>query len=103
MNKEKVSNIFVYINKDIYVNGITLGKYSVGIIESKDKKESKIKFIEPNELTMVISITISNNDYEIFDPLKTGDLYSKKVCNRCHRLLDTKTFSKIKMAKAIDP
>jgi len=103
MSKEKVGNIFIYINKDIYVNGITLEKYSIGIIENKDKKESKINFIEPNELTMVISITISNNDYEIFDPLKTGDLYSKKVCNRCHRLLDTKAFSKNQNGKGDRP
>jgi len=65
------------------VNGTKLEKYSIGIIESKDKKESKINFIWFKE-----AIIVSNSDYEIFDPLKTGDLYLKKVCNVCHRLLD---------------
>ena len=75
-----------------------LKKYSVGIIENKDKKESKINFIWFKE-----AITISNSDYEIFDPLKTGDLFLKKVCNVCHRLLDTKTFSKNQNGKGDRP
>jgi len=98
MSKEKNSNIFIYTNKDIDVNGTKLEKYSVGIIESKDKKESKINFIWFKE-----AIIVSNSDYEIFDPLKTGDLYLKKVCNVCHRLLDTKTFSKNQNGKGDRP
>jgi len=92
MIKEKVKandNIFVYISKDIKVNGAILKKYSVGIIESKGKKESKVNFIWFKE-----PIAISNSDYKIFDPVKTGDLYLKKVCNVCQRLLNTKIFSK---------
>jgi len=92
MVKEKVKisdNIFVYISKDIKTNGAILKKYSVGIIESKGKKESKVNFIWFKE-----PITVSNSDYKIFDPLKTGDLFLKKVCNVCQRLLNTKTFSK---------
>jgi hypothetical protein len=91
MVKEKVkvsNNIFVYTSKDIKVHGVMLKKYSVGIIESKDKKESKVNFIWFKE-----PITISNSNYKIFDPQKTGDLYLKKVCNICQRLLNTKTFS----------
>jgi len=66
MSKEKISNnIFVYISKDIKVHGVTLKKYSVGIIESKDKKESKINFIWFKE-----PITVSNGNYKSFDPLK---------------------------------
>jgi RNase P subunit RPR2 len=98
VDKEKISNIFIYINKDIDINGTKLEKYSVGIIENKDKKESKINFIWFKE-----PITISNNDYKIFDPLKTGDLYLKKVCNVCHRLLDTKIFSKNQNGKGDRP
>jgi len=90
MVKEKVSNNnFVYISKDIKVHGVTLKKYSVGIIESKDKKESKVNFIWFKE-----PITVSNGNYKSFDPLKTGDLYLKKVCNVCQRLLNNKTFFK---------
>jgi hypothetical protein len=88
--KGKVSdNIFVYISKDIKVHGAILKKYSVGIIESKGKKESEVNFIWFKE-----PIKISNSDYKVFDPIKTGDLYLKKVCNVCQRLLSTKTFSK---------
>jgi len=91
MIKEKgkaSDNVFVYISKDIKVNGAVLKKYSVGIIESKGKKESKINFIWFKE-----PISIPNGDYKVFDPIKTGDLYLKKVCNVCQRLLNTKTFS----------
>jgi len=98
MSKEKVGNTFIYINKDIDVNGTMLKKYSVGIIESKDKKESKINFIWFKE-----AITVSNSDYKIFDPLKTGDLFLKKVCNVCHRLLDTKAFPKNQNGKGDRP
>jgi hypothetical protein len=91
MIKEKVkvsNNIFVYINKDINVNGAILKKYSVGIIENKGKKESEVNFIWFKE-----PIAIPNSDCKVFDPLKTGDLFLKKVCNVCQRLLNTKTFS----------
>ncbi|MDR2595534.1 MAG: endonuclease VII domain-containing protein [Fibromonadaceae bacterium] len=87
--KARVSdNVFVYISKDIKVHGAKLKKYSVGIIESKGKKESKINFIWFKE-----PIAVPNSDYKIFDPLETGDLFLKKVCNVCQRLLNTKTFS----------
>ncbi|MDR2581929.1 MAG: endonuclease VII domain-containing protein [Fibromonadaceae bacterium] len=88
--KGKVSdNIFVYINKDIKVHGAILKKYSVGVIESKGKKTSEVHFIWLKE-----PIAVPNSDYKVFDPKKTGDLFLKKVCNVCQRLLSTKTFSK---------
>jgi len=92
MIKEKgkgSDNIFVYISKDIKVHGAMLKKYSVGILESKGKKESEIGFIWFKE-----PIAVPNSDYKVFDPLKTGDLFLKKVCNVCQRLLSSKTFSK---------
>ena len=98
MSKEKIINIFIYTNNDIDVNGTRLEKYSVGIIENKNKDESKVNFIWFKE-----AITISNSDYKIFDPLKTGDLFLKKVCNVCHRLLDTKIFSKNQNGKGDRP
>lgn len=39
-------------------------------------------------------IFLSENQFEFFDATKTGDSFDKKVCNVCHKLLDTSNFSK---------
>jgi RNase P subunit RPR2 len=98
MNREDTKKIFVCIEKDINVNGTILKKHSVGIIENIGTKESKINFIWFKE-----PIIISNNDFKVFDPLKTGDLFHKKVCNVCHRLLDTEDFAKNQNGKGNRP
>lgn len=38
--------------------------------------------------------TLNNNDFEVFDVNKTGDGFPKKICNICHKLLDTTQFAK---------
>ncbi len=98
MSREGTKKIFVCIEKDINVNGTILKKYSVGIIENIGIEESKVNFIWFKE-----PIVIPNNDFKVFNPLKTGDLFPKKVCNVCHRLLDTEAFAKNQNGKGDRP
>jgi len=58
-------------------------------LENIGIKESKVYFIWFKD-----PIMIPNGDFKVFNPLKTGDLFQKKVCNVCHRLLDTEVFAK---------
>jgi RNase P subunit RPR2 len=98
MNREDTKKIFVCIEKDINLNGTILKKHSVGIIENIGTKESKVNFIWFKE-----PIIILNSDFKVFEPLKTGDLFQKKVCNVCHRLLDIKDFAKNQNGKGNRP
>lgn len=82
-------NKFVYIKKDYpYGNGI-IRQYEVGIIDKEKKESAIVTFVYSN-----CTIEINLNDIEYFNPLETGDQYSKKVCNVCHRLLDVNFFQR---------
>lgn len=78
-------NKFVYILEKLD----EIKQYEVGIITGETKDSFKIIFVVEN-----CEKTVSKNQIRQFNPLETGDLYSKKVCNVCHRLLDTTQFSK---------
>ena len=83
---------FVYIKNDYKSEGFTIQQYEIGIISSgsinKDSLVS-VKFFSLDN-----DVKIDSNLIAIFDPEKTGDQFQKKVCNVCHRLLDTTNFAK---------
>jgi hypothetical protein len=76
---------FVFVKKDID----SVRKNEIGIVESESKDSCSIFFVISGK-----SLQLSKNDFKFFDVKKTGDAFPKKVCNVCHRLLDTTKFSR---------
>lgn len=78
---------FVVALRDIPLNnGNTVHKDDVGIIKNG---ETSIFFVR-----LWHHVKLSPKDYEVIDITKTGDEYSKKICNICHKLLDTTLFAR---------
>ena len=83
-------NKFVFARKNINVLGkIIVEKNDVGIIEAKSRKDALIFFVRIWQ-----KIKLNENDFRIFDVEETGDGFPKKICNICHKLLDTTEFAK---------
>jgi len=76
---------FIFVKKDLYF----ARKYEIGIVENESKDSCSITFVISGK-----TISLSRNDFEFFDVTETGDAFPKKVCNVCHRLLDTTEFDK---------
>jgi len=91
----KPGNKFVFAKKDIKIsNTILIEKNDVGIIESESGEKSSIFFIR-----IWKRVPLDNNDFEIFNVKEAGDGFSKKICNICHKLLNTTEFAKNQNAK----
>ncbi|MDR0665983.1 MAG: endonuclease VII domain-containing protein [Campylobacteraceae bacterium] len=84
MNNDN-KNKFVYALQQIG----KIKQYEVGIIDNETKDEFQVNFIVENR-----KISVKKDQLWRFNPLETGDLYPKKICNVCHRLLNTDNFSK---------
>lgn len=81
---------FVIASKDIKTpKGDFIEKNDIGIIESESEKQTDIFFVRIWQ-----KIKLNNNDFEIIDIAKTGDSFPKKICNICHKLLNTSEFAK---------
>ncbi len=90
-----IRNKFVFAKKNINIAGKTIiKKDDVGIIESELKESAPIFFIRIWQ-----KVTLNKNDFKIFDVKKTGDSFPKKICNICHKLLNTTIFAKNQNAK----
>jgi len=95
MNKIKLSSKFVVALEDILIGDKEkIEKNSVGILESQTGHSAKVHFIV---LDQIVEINIDT--YRVFDVSKIGDSFSKKICNVCHKLLNTKKFAKNQNAK----
>jgi hypothetical protein len=84
-----INKKFIYTKKEINQKGILVRKSEIGIVEKETKDSASIFFVISGK-----SLVLSNNDFRIFDPSKTGDAFPEKVCNVCHRLLPTTQFSR---------
>jgi hypothetical protein len=73
---------------------ILVEKRDVGIIKSENKSQASIFFIR-----IWKQVELSKNDFEIIDVGKTGDGFSKKICNICHKFKKTAEFAKNQNAK----
>lgn len=81
---------FVFAKKDTKISdSVSIEKDDVGIMEPES-----IFFVRIWQ-----KVKLSDNDFEIFDVQKTGDAFSKKICNICHKLLDTTLFDRNQNAK----
>ena len=87
---KQLTDKFVVAKRDIQsASGFLVQKDDVGIIESELNKSSAIFFIRIWQ-----KVTLNADDYVIFDVTKTGDAFSKKICNICHKLLNTTEFAR---------
>ena len=86
----KSSNKFVVAKKDIVVpQEIMVEKGDIGVIKSENKNHASIFFIR-----IWKQVELGIDDFEVIDVRKTGDGFSKKICNVCHKLKKTKEFAK---------
>lgn len=86
---------FVVSKKGIVAPGeIVVEKGDVGVIKSEAKNNASIFFIR-----IWKQVDLGKNDIDIIDVRKTGDGFSKKICNVCHKLKKTTDFAKNQNAK----
>src|SRR3990167_8828860 len=91
----KSQNKFVVAKKDIVApQEIIIEKGDVGVIKSEDKNRASVFFIR-----IWKQVKLNRNDFEVIDVRKTGDGFSKKICNVCHKLKKTTEFAKNQNAK----
>ncbi|MDP3990956.1 MAG: endonuclease VII domain-containing protein [Candidatus Nealsonbacteria bacterium] len=90
-----LSNKFIVARRSIAIpGGIAVEKNDVGVIKSEAKDHASVFFIR-----IWKQIDLSKNDFEVIDVRKTGDGFSKKICNVCHKLKKTAEFAKNQNAK----
>lgn len=80
---------FVYTLEELSVDDDIIQQYEIGIVIDETKKEYLINFVVGDRV-----VYVSKKYVKSFNPLETGDGYPKKVCNVCHRYLDTSLFSR---------
>lgn len=80
---------FIFLENNYIKGDKFIEAYEIGIILKESQKKSEIEFIYSDTTVEVQKELIVS-----FDPKKTGDLYERKVCNVCHRLLFVKEFQK---------
>lgn len=86
---------FVVAKKDVVTpQEILVEKRDVGIIKPENRDHASIFFIR-----IWKQVELSKNDFEVIDVRKTGDGFSKKICNICHKLKKTTEFAKNQNAK----
>ena len=86
----KSSKKFVVAKKDIVApQEIMVERGDIGVIKSENKNHTSIFFIR-----IWKQVELGVDDFEVIDVRKTGDEFSKKICNVCHKLKKTKEFAK---------
>lgn len=89
------NTLFVVSAKTVRVSdSISVEKGNVGILESSKNRQGSIFFIR-----VWRKVNLDKSEYRAFDVNKTGDNYSLKICNVCHKLKKTKMFAKNQNAK----
>lgn len=73
---------------------ILVEKGDVGVIKSENEDPASIFFIR-----IWKQVELSEDDFGIIDVRKTGDGFTKKICNVCHKLKKTTGFAKNQNAK----
>ena len=80
---------FVYVLNETKVDKYVIKKNEVGIIACEDGDNYVVNFSNAN-----YPLKLKKSNVKIFDPLKTGDGFERKICNVCCRLLPVNQFSK---------
>lgn len=90
MKDTEYKNTFVSTRKRIKVSdNIFLEKDDVGIVKSIEEDDIIVFFIRAWR-----EVELSKNDLKVFNVKNSGDAFSKKICNICHRLISTDKFAK---------
>ncbi|PIR78000.1 MAG: endonuclease [Candidatus Magasanikbacteria bacterium CG10_big_fil_rev_8_21_14_0_10_36_16] len=90
MKKMEQKKTFVIAKKKIKIpNDLLIEKGDVGIVELETQNTASIFFIRVWE-----KVELNKDDFQVFDVKKTGDAFPKKICNICHKLLDSNKFAK---------
>lgn len=76
---------FVYLKESIG----EISKNSVGVVVAQTQSQCEVQFVYKN-----MKIFVDNAKLQFFDPTETGDGYSHKVCNVCHKYLPTEQFAR---------
>lgn len=79
--------VFIYITQEYKFNNNIVKPYEIGIVEKIKDDTLEIQFVDCED-----TLEVPRSIVRYFDPQKTGDQYSHKVCNRCNRLLPTNMF-----------
>ena len=86
---------FVVAKRGIIAPGeIVVEKGDVGTVKSEAENHISIFFIR-----IWGQVELGKNDFEVIDVRKTGDAFSRKICNVCHKLKKTSEFAKNQNAK----
>lgn len=81
------TNTFVVALRDIKLStGASVQKDDVGVIKAGFESIFFVRIWQ--------EVKLLPDDFEIFDVAKTGDEFPKKICNICHKLLDTTKFAR---------
>ena len=80
---------FVYIISDYDSADIHIKQFEIGILKKHQSNTVFVQFVN-----IEYPIEVFSELVKIFDPRKTGDQFSVKVCNRCNRLLSIEKFQK---------
>jgi len=87
-------NTFVVAKRDMAPQEILVEKGDVGVVKSESENHASVFFIR-----IWKQVELAKNDFEIINVRKTGDAFSKKICNVCHKLKKTTEFAKNQNAK----
>ena len=93
MSKSKKKFVFAK-NNIVAPEEIMVEKGDVGVVKSENKNHTSIFFIR-----IWKQVELNKSDFEIIDVRKTGDGFSRKICNVCHKLKKTTDFAKNQNAK----
>src|SRR3989338_7989341 len=89
------SKKFIVSKRDIVVSqGALIDRGDIGVIKSVGKTHTSVFFIR-----IWKQVRLRKDDFEVIDVRKTGDGFSKKICNVCHKLKKTTDFAKNQNAK----
>ena len=95
MKSKMQKSKFVVVKKNVVTpQEIMVEKSDVGFLKSENKNHASIFFIR-----IWKQVELSVSDFEQIDVRKTGDGFSKKICNVCHKLKKTTDFAKNQNAK----
>lgn len=83
-----ITKEFIYFKDTKTINDFIIEKKQIGIVIEKNDDDLLIEVFNIKE-----PFYINRSDIEFFNPLETGDAFSNKICNVCHKYIDTTEFS----------
>ncbi len=82
-------NKYVVSKRDLKTSDFYVEKDDVGMVESESGDTLNVFFIREGK-----KANINSKEVEFVDVKKVGDSFPKKICNVCHKLLNTTDFAR---------